>query len=82
MQADVVSEAEVVGVQDSLIRIPDDFVVRDAPGFVTDDAFAVLAGAVGAVPVAMRPKRSLRGVHDLVSLHVSQWRVRRLLEKL
>lgn len=66
MQSDVVADAEAVGIQDSLIRVPDEFVVGDAPGLVTNNAFAMLAGAVGAKSIAMRPIRGWRRVHDLL----------------
>jgi hypothetical protein len=66
MQSDVVADAEAVGIQDSLIRVPDEFAVGDAPGLVTNNAFAMLAGAVGAISIAMSPKRGWRRVNDIL----------------
>jgi hypothetical protein len=49
----MVAGAERVGIQDSLICIPKEFVIRDTPRLVTNNAFAVFAGAVGAIPIAV-----------------------------
>lgn len=65
VQADMVAGAERVGIQDSLICIPAEFVVGDTPGFVTNSAFAVLTGAIGAVSTAMETKRGWRRVHEI-----------------
>jgi hypothetical protein len=46
VQTDLVTDAEAFGIQDSLIGVPYDFVLGDAPGFVANDALAVLTGAV------------------------------------
>jgi hypothetical protein len=72
MQADMVADAERVGIQDSLICIPNQFVVRNAPRLVTNDAFAMLASAFGAIPIAMETKRDWRRVHDIVSVQAAQ----------
>jgi hypothetical protein len=78
MQGNVVAEAEVVGIQDSLIGIPDEFVVGDTPVLVTNNAFAVLAGTVGAVAIAMGPRRARSRVHDIISGKARKNHARRL----
>ena len=56
VQADMVAKTEYVCIQYGLIRIPDEFVVGNTPRLMTNNAFTMLAGAVGAIPIAMGPE--------------------------
>jgi hypothetical protein len=52
----LVAIAEFACIAQYLVRVPDEFAVGDGPRLVTKYAFAVFAGLVSAVSIAMKPR--------------------------
>src|SRR5271166_4250477 len=85
VQDELVSNAELIGVQHCFVGVRDDVAASDAPGFVANYTCAMFAGRIGAICIAVIPGRKIGCRHFPLptSLGASRysWRVRVTMHK-